>query len=53
MHVYIIDSCCICHLNVQVFIFFLVVMVIYAFCKNFEKVVENRQKSKAENENHI
>ena len=28
-------------------------MAIYVFCKNFEKVVENTQKSKAENENHI
>lgn len=47
-------SYCICHLNVKVFFFFfLVVMVIDAFYKNSEKVVENRQKSKAENENHI
>lgn len=54
MHVNVTEIILYMPFKCQRFILFLVMMVMYAFCKNFlEKGVENRQKSKAENENHI
>lgn len=51
MHVYVIEIMLYMPFKCQSVL--LIMMAIYVFCKNVEKAVENRQKSKAENENHI